>query len=734
MDLWVWHPVMGFRPMLAWSLLIGGLVVLVYLRVMRRQPRWASGLMVWRLCLVLMLLGLLAGPSRMPIRSHAAGESHLHLLVDVSGSMRRSDAGGKTRWSAVTAWLDDASWSALEKDHRVTLRGFHDRLQPLMRTDLHKAADQVAQGRRSSASGAIEQLLRQVPQGQKAQIVWFGDGRESEGLVDVAALAKEKQVVIHAVAVGGQTETPDLALMAEPPASFLMADEQGQLLVTVRRSGMSGPQKAKVHVLLEGGASLSHTVQWEQGQWAAAWAMPIRHEKAGRYRYRLRVEPMEGETVTANNRWDVVVRVAPGPLKVLVLEAEPFWDTKFLAQALRRDRRLVVHQITQIASDRPLQRMSTRREDALALPESISDWAMYDVVILGRGLEKMLPTTAGQQLQAFVRSGGGLVLARGRAYDPDTPQGQRFAKAMGLLEPVRFGVGLIPGEQMAWTAMGRSSAISNLGRASADAAHAMGTAPKLDFLHVVEQVKPSARVLVRSGQAPWLVEMGYGRGRVVSALGEGLWRWRLQRGPGSDHRALYEAFWSNVVRDLAIDGLTGDAQIDLQASSQNVRLGDPVHWTVRARDAIADLAGVQLTIKDPEGSVQTVPLRPMSGHPERLEGQFVPSRSGHWEAALVNPVFVPRDIRRSVVAFDLDAERLHSAARPGDMRRVAEATGGLFFHADQKVDLAERLAQRRAQTMVDPKPEWAWDRGWVLALILTWAGLEWIGRRSIGWL
>ncbi|MDX1564910.1 MAG: hypothetical protein R3236_05860, partial [Phycisphaeraceae bacterium] len=59
---------------------------------------------------------------------------------------------------------------------------------------------------------------------------------------------------------------------------------------------------------------------------------------------------------------------------------------------------------------------------------------------------------------------------------------------------------------------------------------------------------------------------------------------------------------------------------------------------------------------------------------------------------------------------------------------------GWFFEATEKVYLAEMLTTRQSENRIQPRPQYVWDRAWVLVLVLTWAGVEWIARRTIGWL
>ncbi|MDX1565914.1 MAG: hypothetical protein R3236_10935, partial [Phycisphaeraceae bacterium] len=285
---WIWNPMIGFRPLLGLMLLGVALAAWVYVRLMRRHPIWASALMAWRLLMVGFLVTLLAGPSRVPKRQADTGPSHLYLLMDVSGSMQRQDVEGRSRWSVLSQeWLGAAQLEALRRDHAVTLLGFDERLRSLSAEDLNRPAGQVAVGRRSAAGAAIGQLLDRLAPARKAQVIWFGDGRDSAPIEPVAEKARDRGVVIHAVSAGTQVETPDLAVRAEPPAAFLMTGEKGILRVQLRRAGLSGPATYRVRLSGEGTEPRTRAATFKANQTSEDLLFQIRHEQPGRYAYRV---------------------------------------------------------------------------------------------------------------------------------------------------------------------------------------------------------------------------------------------------------------------------------------------------------------------------------------------------------------------------------------------------------------------------------------------------------------
>ena len=95
--------------------------------------------------------------------------------------------------------------------------------------------------------------------------------------------------------------------------------------------------------------------------------MPISHEEEGEYEYVIEVDTIEGEGEDTNNSQTVFAHVQKRRIRVLVLEGQPFWDSKFLAQSLRKDERVELTQITQLSDDKREVLPAITHEDGSAL-------------------------------------------------------------------------------------------------------------------------------------------------------------------------------------------------------------------------------------------------------------------------------------------------------------------------------------------------------------------------------
>src|SRR5581483_6163 len=83
-------------------------------------------------------------------------------------------------------------------------------------------------------------------------------------------------------------------------------------------------------------------------------------KEAGLYRYEVRLDPLAGEVTEANNSATLLLRVIDVPIRVLVLEGKPYWDTKFLVRTLASDPSLELVSVVRMAEGRLLEQVISR--------------------------------------------------------------------------------------------------------------------------------------------------------------------------------------------------------------------------------------------------------------------------------------------------------------------------------------------------------------------------------------
>ncbi|MBI1373190.1 MAG: hypothetical protein GC159_10705 [Phycisphaera sp.] len=751
----VWRPLLPQLWVYGGAATLAALTLLVCVRTFTAQPRRAVWFASMRLGLITAIAVVMLGPSRELAPQVDNRKTQMVVCVDTSTSMQATDAGaGEPRLEhAVRRWLSDKQVAALGEQYQLSYRAFDDTRRTVTLDALRRPAAEVATGGVTHLAGSLNDVLLDLPTlDAESRLLVISDGHDTDRqpLGPVIKLAKERHVPIHTVAVGTATSPPDIAVIAQPRQEYLLVNEEGQIVVKLLQAGLDD---ATVNVRVRRGDDVSeHAVKFA-GRSTASLTLPIRHDAPGVYEYDVSVAPVAGEKVTANNEHTLFVDVFERSMRVLVMEGEPYWDTKFIAQSLRTDPRIELTHITQLGPKKR-EGVVTRVDEATepAPPVTIEQMRRYDVIVLGRGIEHLMPPDAIGLFDTYVNGGGKLVLARGRAYDVSTDAGRAAAEAMAIVEPVAFSGGVqrdVPLELAPSGVSSPSFTFASVPDASDRVVRAM---PAMSTLYEVSRVKPAAQVLARASRRavadgagggggdastsqPAIVTMPVGRGRVFAVLGDGLWRWSLLPQDMARYRGVFDSFWSNTIRSLVAGGdLPPGQKVSIKLSRTSVRLGDPILVDVAAKIPPDQVYAPVVRVTAPDGTTRAVPIDQVGGQSNRQRGTLDADAVGVWTVTLEPDALHAEPVTRRFSVYDLDLERLDPAARPAQLKMLAEETGGLSFSVDDDVDLAALLSRERIASLAPPRTEYVWDRAWILFVMLAWAGLEWIGRRWSGWL
>lgn len=745
----LWRPYFGTAPTLTCLTVLLGLTAWACARTMGQNRALVGVTLVMR-CVLIGLVGLLLmGPSAVlqPIESPV--KPVLRVLVDTSASMQTSDMDGASRFDFIgERWLTPARLQELRQTYHVELFAFDESLRSVGSDLLDRPGSVAATAGESHIARSVSDgvmipgISRERISGGGAVLV-FSDGRDTldAPIRPVGRLALSRSVPIYTVPLGGPSVSLDVAVMAVPQQPYLFADEPGTIAVRVMRSN-TGPGGTVVHVE-QGSEAQAFPVTFDD-QDTASVDVPIAQAEPGTYEYRVWVDPVSGEVDETNNTQPVFVGVTAKRLRVLLLEGQPYWDTKFLAHAMRKDSRIELTQVTQVSPDK--RETIVSREDATGEPpDSLEALGRFDVIILGRDIGNVLDARTVSLLPKYVSEHGGrLVFARGRAYDTKTQTQRAVRDALAVLEPVVFGEGELHNQRMELEATGLMHPALNPASVPGVSDHADDALPMLLRVPVVQREKAAARVLARCyppgaaagtgmGQ-PAIVTMPYGQGVVVAVLGEGLWQWGLRPRHNTRKGAAFDRFWMDTVRWLALgsDYQPGKT-MSLQLSRLSVQAGDPIHIDLVSRDGFDNL-DTQVSIENPDGERLTAALVPVGGSTTRRRAEVYPDKPGVYRVTVRNAQSPDDVIETKFNCYDIDIERLHSSANRGALQALSETSGGRCLSPEDPDGLAKILSRRHAASLGPPGPVYLWDRGWVLTLMLVWAGVEWIIRRSGGML
>ena len=746
---------MTFEPLIPASLLAfialaGAVIIVIYaLRpaAALSRFRWLSIVALMSAGFALVMLTLL-NPTLVHALPGPPGKPLLTVLVDDSASMAtRDSAGGEPRYQA-------ASESA-----RQMLGALHDDFDVRIRTfaDVSTASDEAAltkqtpAGKSTDLATAIASSLDQDrPQGQA--VVLLSDGIHNAGttgrVLESAHLAKAMAAPVYTRTFGGEVNTFDLAVELRSPQELAFVGQQVPVSVRLKQIGSRTGKTAVT--LRRGNLEIARREVEISPLSDTEMLFMVSQDKIGVYPYEVSAEPMSGEVTAANNSASYLLRVVDEPIRVLLLEGKPYWDSKFLVRTLAYDRAVALDSIVKISDDRCLRRTlsrddkngapTTQRTEAWKITpeprnilESSDSLRGYQVVVLGRDAETFLSDAAIAALQNWIaQDGGSLVCYRGAPISQVTQKLGKMMPVQWSQQPeTRFRVQLTdPGRNLKWWPTNQGAEV-------------MPALPALASSRHIESTKPLAVVLATSTGAsgaqsePAFVYQQYGTGRVVVIEGSGMWRWAFLPPQYKQQEDVYRELWQSMLRWLTSgnDRLTPGQRMTLRSDKVSFLSTEPATATMLVREdakSRAELPKVEL-MSSAGSEVKSFAPSPMGEEIGTYRVSFGQLPEGRYTARIAGAKADDASCSAIFDVRDVSEELLDLRARPDLMERFASDSGGAVLRNDAAGELNRLFRQHLDRTrpvQVEHAP--AWDRWWILAAIFALWGGSWILRRTSG--
>ena len=337
-------------------------------------------------------------------------------------------------------------------------------------------------------------------------------------------------------------------------------------------------------------------------------------------------------------------------------------------------------------------------------------------------------------LQNWVsHSGGALVCYRG---SPTAQANERLAKLL----PVKWTASPESRFHMKMTEQGRD--LHWLGDTVGDfnGGDSLSRLPTLANSAISERSKPLAVVLAKSVSSagegsPAVVYQPYGTGRVVVIEGAGMWRWAFLPPQFQKQEEVYRSLWHSLLRWLVSgSGLMPGQKMMLRAEKLSFATDEPagISMLVREEAVKGQLPEVELTPSD-GGPAKTFAPVATADEPGAFHVDFGKLPEGRYQAKIVG---AGKEDSFSRTVFDVrrfGEEELNLKARPDLMQRIADESGGAVLTGDPAGELASHFNEHLARIR-PPRTQrtTAWDRWWILAIVIGVWGASWWMRRSGG--
>ena len=706
--------------------------------VWRRRDRLTPSLrgmrvlVLWLLqsALVFLLLLLLWEPA-ISVTALKPQENIVAVIVDDSRSMAIKDVG-VSREEEAKRILNSDTLKALKKRFQVRLYRLGagvDRMKDLQELHADQAATQLGKGLRQIADEAAT-----LPVGA---VVLVSDGADNSGGVDVDTIAelRRRRLPVNTIGIGRQEIAKDIELDRFELPDKALKGSRLQAEVTIRQNGFSG-QHAKL-TLTGGGSVLATQDVVLKDSPEQVETVELKAGETGVRTIAAKLDPLPGEANNANNRITRVISIDDQKRRILYIEGEPRWEYKFLRRAVEDDPALQVVSMLRTTQNKMYrQGIANPNELVDGFPSKAEDLFAYQGIILG-SVEAAFFTPAQQDLiKQFVdRRGGGLLFLAGRwALSDGGYNIAPFAELLPVNLPQRkntFQRTMVAAEL---SDAGRKSLVCRIEDDREKSNNHWEVLPYMANYQDPGTPKPGAVILARmnvgGNRLPLLLTENYGRGRTAVFATAGSWRWRMQQ-PVAD--ISQETFWRQLLRWEVAGTPSG-----VVASTPTPQLDDEGHLQIRAeiRDKNyqpASDAEVQARIVQPDGSSETVPLRPEPLTQGIYAAAWNATKPGAY-AAEVTAKRGKQELGSDTLTFqrvDGFAENFHAEQNADLLKKLSEATGGRYYTTRNASQLPDEISYSQAGiTARDLKD--LWDMPAIFLVILILRSTEWLLRRKWG--
>ncbi len=723
-----------------WALVIAVLAAAVGLAVFLVRPRRQfikalrgyRSIVLWALdWLLLAVLLLLLWQPAISVTALKQNQNIIAVVVDDSRSMSLKDSGDSREQEAVHL-LENGLLKDLQSHYQVRLYrlgGSVERINSLSQLSAQQPATQIGRGLRQLADEAAT-----LPIGS---IVLASDGADNAGGIDQKTMAElqRRRLPVNTIGFGSTELSKDLELDGFTVSNKALEGSRLEAQITIRQNGFNGKQ---TRLNLSGGGKvlasrdivLSNTGKQTE-------SLEFNAGTAGVQSLEVRIDPLDGETNSENNRLTRVLLVTTGKHRILYVEGEPRWEYKFIRRAVDDDPAISVVSMLRTTQNKIYrQGISSPDELAEGFPTKPEDLFEYDGLLIGSVEEAFFTPGQAQAIKSFVdRRGGGLLLLAGRWALSDG--GYYVAPFSDLLPtelPARkntFQRDFVAAEL---TDAGRRSMVCRIEDDADKSNRHWEILPYLANYQDPGTPKPGAVVLANvdlgGKRLPLLITENYGRGRTGIFATSGSWRWRMQQPLGDVSQ---ETFWRQLLRWVVSATPT---RVVASTPDSNLEDEGQIEFRAEVRDQQYELASnaeVEAKIVKPDGTAETVPLRP----DPLLAGMY----SAEWQADHTGSYVAEVTARQAGKVLGKDsltfrredgrAEYFHREQNKDLLTKLAEQTGGRYYSPGDAKALTREISFSEAGITGREIKE-IWDMPAVFLFVCGLKATEWLLRRRWG--
>jgi len=740
-------------PALITLVILAAIAVIITLLLYRRtttpvRPLWHVLLIILRVFAIAVVIFCLLEPV-LSVSTVVPRKSSVVVLVDDSESMSIADgASGNqraTRLQQVTNWLGDAAgensaMTRLQKNFRVETFRFSSAVEPLA-----GIKDLRGKGQSTNLAAALEFAGKQARQEALAGVILVTDGVASAG-GDPLQVSRDLiglQVPVFTVGAGAKIAN-DLQVAKVEATRSVLEKARVEVTAMLQARGHTGET---VEVELREGEKVVQRQSVTLGERGSRVSFQFAPARKGFIKYTVAAPAVRNEAVTANNEMGFLIDSRDRTARILYVEELHPWEFKFISRAVDGDPALQLTALLKTGPEKYL-RLGLRNASELrdGFPTKREELFGYQAIVIGSMPASFFSKTQLDLIREFVseRGGGFMMLGGMKALSqggysntvvdellpvhlPPLPEADGRAFPPQLQEEFRF----TPAPE------GLSSPLLQLDADPITNNQRWESLPLLQGYNPLGPAKPGASILavhpMHQTGAPriLLATQRYGRGRTAVLATSTTWRWQMHL----DHRDMtHERFWRHLLRWLSLQS-PDPVRITLERESFSP--SESMTMQVNVMDssfATQENANVELRVIAPNGEPIASTASPDLRQPGNYLTNFEPSQEGLHTIEVLAHDQTGHYLGKTENAFFVEpshAELTHADLQAPLLQRLAEITGGRYFHLSEAENLPDAITVSKSSYSKLTEQE-IWDAPIFFLAITLFLAAEWFIRRSKG--
>lgn len=718
-------------------------------------------LAIIRFALLMSVLWMLAGWSWLRFRSD---HPELIVVLDRSASMSTRDGSlsvepesaseGRTRLDRAMELFDSLGRrerDRLKRQYQLqwfTVAETLDQISASTGSDGWPLGQITADGTSSRLGDGLTRLIQRQAGKGTAAVILVSDGINTSGttLREAAKAARRAAIPIVAVAVGRQTELPDLRLadllidrdvylgdQVTAEVSVIVSDVPSAQTRIVLRDQTTNKVLDETHVTIAG----------EQRQVTAR--LSFVPERAGELALRVEATAILGEQELDNNFVDETVRVQDKTVRVLLVSDTSNYEFRFLKNFLERATQpgsaaAASFEVLTVLQDADPLFVDQDKSALRLIPSQPEQIHQFDAFVLIDFDPQLVSQTSQQAIvDAVALHGAGCIFVSGQGSIARRLEGWPLAKLLPVERSSTPAVAAAQSVDSQWfwqpTALGSSALPMQLAPSIAQSLAVWQRLPGFISLTRVERAKEGAQLLAQAvdrqsaNDRLLLITQFAGAGRTALQATDETYRW--VNFLGSD--LYYQRYWGQMLRWLSRGKLSGTAApVELLVEPKQANVGQPVrfHVTLGGAQALgASDADVELAIEGTGGRDRILNLTrvdPSSQDYQQLASDLPP---GSYRARLVRPIMeAPPSEEFTITAPP--GEQATLRVNVEGLRYLSEQSRGRFYLEADAERLFDELPLGKPTRLGALPSQPIWNSWWVAALFITLLTTEWIVRRK----